>query len=281
MFLSFGGATFLWGAVMVFLLPDTPMTGYFLAKEDRLKAVLRVRENRTGIKSQVYKNKQFIEALCDPAAWLLVLFVVGTTIFGGGVAAFLPLVIRGMGFSTLNTYLLQMVVVLVSAVSVLAATAAASYLKNARTLIMAVCYLIGLAGLIMVRQLPASMRAARFGGICLASIFTPAVVLAFSLSASNVGGFTKKNTVNGMVSIRGIPSLTILSFCKLDSTTNRLVRIDLYRDLRRQHCGSPDLSLQGSPNLPIWLPGQHHLHWCFSLLRLGSAHILRVGEQSA
>jgi hypothetical protein len=50
-FLVFGALTVAWSIFIYFFLPDTPANARFLNKEDRAKAIDRVRENMTGIRS--------------------------------------------------------------------------------------------------------------------------------------------------------------------------------------------------------------------------------------
>lgn len=68
-----------------FFLPDTPMAARFLKESDRAKAVERVQENKTGIKNDVWKLSQAIEATTDIKIWLLVLIQMSTNVANGGV----------------------------------------------------------------------------------------------------------------------------------------------------------------------------------------------------
>lgn len=86
LFAIFGGVTILWACAMFYLLPDIPGNAWFLNPEDRVKAVTRVKENKTGLKSQEIKFDQVIEALCDPIMWFLVAILLCNTIPNGGVA---------------------------------------------------------------------------------------------------------------------------------------------------------------------------------------------------
>lgn len=61
------------------------MTARFLSKEDRVKAVVRVRENMTGIKSDTFQWGQCKEALLDSKAWLIVLIQLCANIPNGGL----------------------------------------------------------------------------------------------------------------------------------------------------------------------------------------------------
>lgn len=84
-FLILGGITVAWGLCIFFLLPDTPTTARFLSHDDRAKAVARVKENKTGIKSNHIKWDQIKEALLDIKLWLMVLNWLSYNIPNGGI----------------------------------------------------------------------------------------------------------------------------------------------------------------------------------------------------
>jgi len=84
-FLVFGALTVAWSMFIYFFLPDTPANARFLKKEDRGKAIDRVRENMTGIRSDTWKWSQSIEALTDVKIWLLVAVQLSQQIANGGV----------------------------------------------------------------------------------------------------------------------------------------------------------------------------------------------------
>ena len=85
MFLIFGAATAAWSVGVYFLMPDTPTTARFLSEEDRGKAVVRVKENMTGIRSDSFQWAQCREALLDTKAWMLVLIQICANIPNGGL----------------------------------------------------------------------------------------------------------------------------------------------------------------------------------------------------
>jgi hypothetical protein len=215
-FLVFGAITVAWSIFIYFFLPDTPANARFLDREDRVKAIDRVRENMTGIRSDTWKWSQSIEALTDTKIWLLVAVQLSQQIANGGVhgvglryppqdawidiSQFGSIVIKGFGFSTLNTLLVQMISVAFQAVFVIFGTVGSTYLKNVRTYFMAFNLAISLTGSIMVRELDASNIWPRFIGYCFCIAYSANFPLVLSISSSNVGGFTKKNTANAMVS---------------------------------------------------------------------------------
>lgn len=116
------------------------------------------------------------------------------------VRQFGTIVIKGFGFTTLNTLLVQMISIIYQAVFVLVGTFGSSYFKNARTYFIALNLAISLAGAVMVREIDATDIWARFAGYCLCLAYSANFPLALSINSSNVAGFTKKNTANAMVS---------------------------------------------------------------------------------
>ena len=61
------------------------MNAKFLSLEDRIKAIERVQENMTGIKNNIWKPKQSMEALLDVKVWLLVLIQLSAQIANDGI----------------------------------------------------------------------------------------------------------------------------------------------------------------------------------------------------
>ncbi|GJN69376.1 hypothetical protein PLIIFM63780_000433 [Purpureocillium lilacinum] len=196
-FLIFGGATVAWSVGVFFLLPDVPMTAYFLSEEDRAKAVARVTENQTGIKNNHFKWHQCREALLDPKTWFIVLIQTCGNIPNGGIHSFGSIVIEeGLGFDTLPTLLLTSASYLSQLILVLLATGGSTYFRNTRTYFMMFNFALAIVGSCMVRQLPPEQKWSRYGGYCLILAFSANFPLVMSLASGNFGGFTKKMTVN-------------------------------------------------------------------------------------
>ena len=93
-FLIFGAMTITWSIGIFFLLPDTPMKARFLSKQDRAKAVLRVKENMTGIKNNKIKWSQVRECLLDVKTWLLVALQLASNIPNGAITTVRYLLIK-------------------------------------------------------------------------------------------------------------------------------------------------------------------------------------------
>lgn len=65
-------SAFFGGLVWLFF-PENPLQAKFLTLEQRAQAVLRIKENHSGIEQKYFKRYQFIEALRDPKSWLFFL----------------------------------------------------------------------------------------------------------------------------------------------------------------------------------------------------------------
>ncbi|KAG8405860.1 hypothetical protein J3459_020911 [Metarhizium acridum] len=199
-----------WKAVFLTFGAADGRLARFLSKQDREKAVLRVKENMTGIKSDKIKWGQVKEALLDAKTWLIVALQLVSCIPNGAVTTFSNIVVQGFGFSTFDTLLLGCVAYLLQLVQVLFATGGSSYFANSRTYFMAFNYAIGVTGAAMVRYTAPENRWARFAGSVLAGGYGGNFPLLMSLMSGNVGGFTKKTTVNAMVCfcpLSGLPGL--------------------------------------------------------------------------
>ncbi|KAH7137454.1 major facilitator superfamily domain-containing protein [Dactylonectria estremocensis] len=198
-FLIFGAITVAWSFALFFLLPDTPMKAWFLSEEDSRKAIARVQENMTGIKSDKFKWYQCTEAFLDVKCWALFLVQLCSQIANGGVHSFGSIVIKGFGFSTLNTLLVQMLSFVFQLVFVLIATGGSTWFRNTRTYWMAWNLILSIIGAAMVRQISSDNMWARFMGYCLTIAYSANFPLTLAMSSSNFGGFTKKTTVNAMI----------------------------------------------------------------------------------
>lgn len=196
LFLIFGAVTAFWGVVMLILLPDNPSNAFWLTKHEKSVAVHRVLDNQTGIINDEYKIHQVVEALKDPKTWLLLLYIFCVNLANGGLTTFGSLVIEGFGYKGLNVFLIQMPAGAAQLGFVILGCGISSYIKNARTLTMFTLTLTSVVGMVVMYATNPAHRSARLAGYCLCMGFAANMPLGLSLITSNVGGFTKKATVN-------------------------------------------------------------------------------------
>jgi ACS family allantoate permease-like MFS transporter len=95
--------------VVYFTIPDSLASAqiFFFNEREKTIAVERLRVNRTGIKSTVFKPSQALEALYDPQVWLFCFWMLFSSI-PNIEGSFLPLIIEDFGFTGFHKTLLTM-----------------------------------------------------------------------------------------------------------------------------------------------------------------------------
>jgi sugar phosphate permease len=121
MFLLFGLITIAVGTLVIFFLPDSPMQSR-LSAEEKMVAIERLRENRTGIENKTFKVSQMMECLKDPHTWMLSLITVSSNVTNGAVSSFQATIIKGLGYTSKESALLSIPGGAVNIVSILSAT---------------------------------------------------------------------------------------------------------------------------------------------------------------
>lgn len=131
-FLILGTITVLWGTAFFLLVPDGPSKVRWLSEDEKIVAVQRVVENKTGTgRTRKFDKSQVMEAITDPAVILLGLISFVNAIASGGLS-FGSLIVQGFGFSPINTTLMQLPLSVVQTVAQLGSGYLASKLPSSR-----------------------------------------------------------------------------------------------------------------------------------------------------
>ncbi|KAL2818646.1 major facilitator superfamily domain-containing protein [Aspergillus granulosus] len=201
LYIIWGAITVAWGVILVLWLPGSPLTTRFLNESERALVVVKVKNNGTGVENKKFKWEQFWEAMRDAKTWLLFLFAVASNSPNGGLTSFQGLIIRGMGFSTLRTTLIQMPSGAVQLVICPLACFFASHYPNARILIMILCIIPFLAGVLGLWLIAESNPYSRLVCLWISFAYTAAWTLCMSVATANTAGHTKKITTNATLLI--------------------------------------------------------------------------------
>jgi MFS family permease len=73
-YLLAGSLTFLFG-LFCFVMPNSPVSAWFLTEEERFAAVERLRHGQTGVRCTKFKFYQLKEAVLDVKVWLVFLMM--------------------------------------------------------------------------------------------------------------------------------------------------------------------------------------------------------------
>ncbi|EMF08909.1 2-ketogluconate transporter [Sphaerulina musiva SO2202] len=194
-FVTYGILSVFWGLFVLWWLPDSPMRAKCFSEEDKQLMVERVRSNQTGLQNKVFRKEHLWEALTDVQCWCYCLIQVCTTLPTGGLGAFANIIIKGLGFTTLQVQLLAMVL---GAYIIIVLFSSAWLVKRTgqNILVMALFCIPSFAGTIVLMTVENTNTATEAG-----LLFSYYIVLSFwaaqglgmSLLSRNVAGQTKKS----------------------------------------------------------------------------------------
>ncbi|KAL1648041.1 hypothetical protein SLS58_002366 [Diplodia intermedia] len=198
-FLICGFLTLIWGGILLWLLPDNPMTAKRFTLEEKATLLGIGRRNQTGTLNRTIKPNQIKEAFMDVQVWVLFCFVLLNELMNGGVANFGKLIIKGLVHDPLETTALGIPQGFFQLFFVLSGGFFASYFKNSRTIIMAIYVLPTIAGASILWKMPRSNKVGCLFGYYIVGAYVASLTIALQMPASNVGGYTKRVTATAFV----------------------------------------------------------------------------------
>lgn len=102
-----GSVTLIFGVVYLLVFPDRPDNCWWYTKRQKAIAVARIARVQTGVKNHRFKGSQLKEALMDPKVWMCGWMFAFQTPAPGIAANFLSLIIKGYGYTGLQSLVLQ------------------------------------------------------------------------------------------------------------------------------------------------------------------------------
>ncbi|KAF6802252.1 allantoate transport protein [Colletotrichum sojae] len=117
LFIIEGALTVLFGVLAWFLLPSGPGSAWFLTPEERRFAAERVRRDNApfvehaysenGIEEDRLCRRDVVETLRDWKLWYILVFNICASVPGQAFSVFLPLVVQGLGYSSIQANLMS------------------------------------------------------------------------------------------------------------------------------------------------------------------------------
>ncbi|KAH6613685.1 general substrate transporter [Chaetomium sp. MPI-SDFR-AT-0129] len=195
LFLGYGVVSVVYGGFVGWWMPDSPMRAKCFSEEDKRLMVERVRANQTGVQNREWKKSQAWEGIKDPQAWGYALIQLCTTLPTSGLGSFQGLIIKGFGFTTLQTQLLAMVL----GAYIIIVLLSSSWLvkKTGQNLLVMLGFVVpSFVGTICLMTVPIESLGQKVGLVICYYItlsFWSAQTLALSMLSRNVAGQTKKS----------------------------------------------------------------------------------------
>lgn len=197
-FLILGAVTFLWGFVFFLFVPDGPANVKWLSEEEKVVAVQRIMENKTGTKTRHFDRSQIMEAVTDPAIIILGLISFVNAIASGGLA-FGSLIIKGLGFSAINTTLMNLPLSTIQIIAQFGCGWLAKKVPNSRLHIASLAMIPPIVGTCLINQLPSEDKWGRLVGVWLLGTYPVGFMAILGLLSTNIAGSTKRSVASGWV----------------------------------------------------------------------------------
>ncbi|KAL8809414.1 MAG: hypothetical protein Q9200_003442, partial [Gallowayella weberi] len=198
-FLVIGAMCSVWGIVMFIMLPDSPVTAKLLTPRQRRMAIERLRDNQTGVENKHLKGYQVKEAFLDYKLYLFFILGVVDNIPNGGISNFGTIIIKGFGFSTLVTTLMQVPYGIFISISILICVFLNDRFKNRRCLFIIIFLIPNICGAFSLRFTSVEHKVGRLISYYLTGPYNAAFVLILSLQTANTAGHTKKVVTNAVL----------------------------------------------------------------------------------
>ena len=176
MFVAVGAVNTLAGAMAFLLLPETPEKARFLTVQEKEHVATRLREDQAGAGVQVFRWRSVPEAFGDLQTWLLMLLTTLTLLPSGVITTFSAMLIKGFGYTSKESALLNMPSGAISIISTMASTYAIAK-GFTRWMAINILLLVTVLGAALMSFMPTTNQ-----GGCLAGIY---LVNAVSLPESH------------------------------------------------------------------------------------------------
>ncbi|KAH7035836.1 MFS transporter [Microdochium trichocladiopsis] len=197
-FLVIGVITICAGVVAFIYFPSSPVDCRLCDEEERVVSIWRVADNQTGIKHGKILSYQIREALLEPRVWFIAGQQLSIGIINSSVANFMSALLSGFCYSPVEVVLWQLPNGAFQLVCTVAAGLVASRFKNMSIIMILVVHVPSLAGIIGIATIDLGHRLALTACCWLLGVVGAAIILNWSVIASNVAGHTKRMTVNGL-----------------------------------------------------------------------------------
>ncbi|TVY59490.1 putative transporter, partial [Lachnellula cervina] len=200
-FIIFGILGLVWGFVLWFFMPDSPLTARFLNDRERAVAIERLRDNRTGIENTTFKRDQLVEALTDVKVWYGFFYSIACVVPATAVANFGGLIIKGFGFNSFETSLLNTPLGLTQCMGLVTAGFVTLYFPNTRCLMQFLCNVPAVIGSVLVYTLPYHNRTGRLIAFYCTNFTNASLPMMFALTTTNIAGQTKRSVSTALLFI--------------------------------------------------------------------------------
>ncbi|CDK26345.1 unnamed protein product [Kuraishia capsulata CBS 1993] len=192
-FILVGSVSFVWSCFVLWFLPDSPLNARFLNDREKYFMVRRVAANSTGVENKEWKWYQVKEAFLDIRVYIVMLFNFGINIPNGGLSTFSSIIIKNLGFTSVESSLMGMPTGVIASLSTVFFTWWGSRWVNRRCFVSILSLIVPLVGAVVVYAVDRSNVAGQLVGLYMMYFYFASYVVIISLVQANTAGNTKKS----------------------------------------------------------------------------------------
>lgn len=186
--------------VVLLFLPDSLDTARFLSKDEKANIRQKLVLDQAGNGVKVFKLASLGEVFLDLQIWLLILLTILIVIPSGVITTFSATLIRGFGYDSKQSALLNIPSGIVSIASTLICTFA--ILKGFPRWLSIVLLLIPtVLGAGLMSFAPTRNQPAKLAGIYLINTIVAPLAIIYSWIGANTAGYTKRVASNSIIAI--------------------------------------------------------------------------------
>ncbi|KAL2145895.1 hypothetical protein VTI28DRAFT_5977 [Corynascus sepedonium] len=230
-FLFCGLLTVCYAAVVLILMPDSPMEAKYLTEREKVIAVERLRANQMGVASREWRWDHVWETLWDFKTWCWFVAIVAISIASGGISTFGSLIVKDFGYTNFDAILFNIPFGAIQFFVIIGSGWAATHWQR-KGLTIAAVSVLPLIGTILMLTVPRNEgnKGVLLFGYYLVSCLAAITPLIYAWQAQNTGGDTKKKCTSAMVFI-GMCTGNVIGPLLYDESQAPLYRTGLISNL--------------------------------------------------
>lgn len=191
-YLVMGVVTVVFGCLVMFFMPDSPVSAKFLSDDEKAAVLENIRANHTGTETREWKWSHIKELLVhDSLTWLMLGLVLLLMIPTGAVLTFSVTMIANIGFSNEHAALMQMPLGVSTIWAIVAGTYLCAYFngkyRNSIFILMLVPAIVG-----YIVLLSSSNKIGQLLAVYLINVGTCVITMIYSWNSANTAGYTKR-----------------------------------------------------------------------------------------
>ncbi|KAK4249182.1 major facilitator superfamily domain-containing protein [Corynascus novoguineensis] len=227
-FLFCGLLTVCYAAVVLILMPDSPMEAKYLTEREKVIAVERLRANQMGVASREWRWDHVWETLWDFKTWCWFVAIVAIS---GGISTFGSLIVKDFGYTNFDAILFNIPFGAIQFFVIIGSGWAATHWQR-KGLTIAAVSVLPLVGTILMLTVPRNEgnKGVLLFGYYLVSCLAAVTPLIYAWQAQNTGGDTKKKCTSAMVFI-GMCTGNVIGPLLYDESQAPLYRTGLISNL--------------------------------------------------